>query len=129
MKIGDSFSFQFEITGETINNYADLSGDYSKVHMNNEFAIELGFKSRIAHGNILGMYLSRLVGEELPQKNVVIQKQEMTFYNPIYVDDTLELTVNIADFHSSVNTYELKCRFENQNGLKICIAKIMIGKL
>jgi len=51
LKIGDKFSTTKQITDTVVRAFAELSGDYNPIHLDEEFAAKTQFKKRIAHGN------------------------------------------------------------------------------
>jgi len=81
------------------------------------------------HGNILGGFLSHLVGEVLPTKDVIIQTQTIHFRRPVYLNDELALTAVVADVFESVNSVELKFTFTNARDERVATGSIQIGIL
>jgi len=58
LKIGDEFSTTRKITDELIRRFADLSGDYNPIHLDDEFAKGTRFGRRIAHGMLSAAFIS-----------------------------------------------------------------------
>ena len=54
LKIGDSFSTSKQITDSVVRTFAEFSGDYNPIHLDEEFARNTRFAKRIAHGMISG---------------------------------------------------------------------------
>ena len=81
------------------------------------------------HGNILNGFLSYFIGECLPLKNVIIQTQQIQYSLPVYINDSLDLTVEVADVFKSVAAVELRFHFQNSEGKKVAKGKIQIGIL
>lgn len=77
--IGDTFTERFIVSRHTYEGFIDLFKDRNPLHTSEPFAIAKGFKGMVMHGNILNGYLSYFIGECLPEKNVVIQFQEIHF--------------------------------------------------
>jgi len=50
LKIGDTFSVSKKITDQLIRQFADVSGDYNPIHLEEDFAKDTRFGKRIAHG-------------------------------------------------------------------------------
>ena len=63
------------ITENIYNKFIDLSNDKNPVHTNAKFALKLGFKEKVVHGNLLNVFLSYVIGELLPTKSIVIIDQ------------------------------------------------------
>ena len=66
--IGLTKEFDVIITQSLVDDFAKISGDYSPIHMNEEFAKSTKFGRKIVHGMLLASLLSRMVGMYLPGK-------------------------------------------------------------
>lgn len=64
IKIGDSFSTSREVTDEVIRKFAEVSGDFNPIHLDEEFAKTTRFGKRIAHGMLSGAFISAVLGNE-----------------------------------------------------------------
>ena len=53
--------------------------------------------------------------------------QSINFNKPVYLNDSVTLEAEIAEFFDSVNTAEIKFRFTNQEGQKIARGTMQIG--
>ncbi len=116
LKIGDQFSTTKKITDEVIRTFAELSGDFNPIHLDEEFAKTTMFKKRIAHGMITGALISAVLGNEFKEKRVVYLSQTMKFIAPVFVDDTVTATATIKEIREDkpIITSEMVCT--NQNG-------------
>lgn len=47
LKIGDKFSTTKQITDAVVRAFADLSGDYNPIHLDEEFAAKTRFKNAL----------------------------------------------------------------------------------
>ena len=127
MKKGDRFKQQFKITNTVYTKFIDLFKDNNPLHTNLIYAKEKGFRGKVMHGNILNGFLSYFVGECLVEKNVIIQKQNIQFHKPVYLNDKLLLEVEVKGIFESVKTAELAFRFINQLNQKVADGMIQIG--
>ena len=129
MKLGQSFEHEFEITESAVNLFLLLSNDKNPMHVNAEYAKKHGFKDKVVHGNVLGAYVSYFVGEVLPIKNIVIQKQDIAYHKPFFIGDKLKMSVVLKDIFKSVSTYLFKFRFFNQELVLIAKGSVQISKI
>tara|TARA_B110000483_G_scaffold218646_1_gene272153 strand:+ start:136 stop:531 length:396 start_codon:yes stop_codon:yes gene_type:complete len=113
LKEGDKFTHEFKITSEITDLFIKLSQDRNPLHIDDNFSISKGFKSKVVHGNIQNCFLSYFVGEIFPIKNVVILSQKIKFKNPVYENETLFFESKIVNFVESIKVYELKYKFSN----------------
>ena len=54
IKINQTKEFQIKITESLVDEFAKLSGDFSPIHMDDEYAKSTKFKGRVVHGMLLG---------------------------------------------------------------------------
>lgn len=116
LKIGDTFSTSKEITDEVIRAFAELSGDFNPIHLDEEFASKTMFKKRIAHGMITGALISAVLGNEFKDKKIVYLSQTMKFVAPVFIGDTVTATATVSHIREDklIVTTETLCT--NQNG-------------
>lgn len=116
LKIGDKFSTTKQITDAVVRAFAELSGDFNPIHLDEEFAAKTQFKRRIAHGMITGALISAVLGNEFREKKIVYLSQTMKFIAPVFIDDTVTATATIIDIRQDkpIITTETLCT--NQNG-------------
>ena len=83
-------SSTFTITEEKIKQYAFLSGDFNRIHLDQEEAERFGFKAPIAHG-MLTMGLTLDIASFFTEKGRKISTYEMQFLKPIFMNDTIHI--------------------------------------
>jgi len=78
--------------------FAGLSGDFTQVHVDEEFAKEMGFQGRLAHG-LLGLALiDGLKNRSLVHFHVVAALNwNWRFSGPLYIGDQLKARLTIAE--------------------------------
>ncbi|HEX9929488.1 MAG TPA: MaoC family dehydratase, partial [Pyrinomonadaceae bacterium] len=97
LKIGDQFSTSKQITDSVVRAFAELSGDYNPIHIDEEFAKTTRFGQRIAHGMISGALISAVLGYEFKERKIVYLSQTLKFVAPVFIDDTVTATATVAD--------------------------------
>lgn len=126
MKVGESIGHSFAVTDKIYQGFIDIFDDRNPMHVNDQYAIDQGYKSAILHGNILNGFLSYFVGECLPQKNVVIISQKISYHNPFFVGDQLRLEAKLKDMIESVNVQIFKYVFKNEADKLIAKGEIQV---
>jgi acyl dehydratase len=116
VKIGDSFSTSREVTDELVRKFAEVSGDYNPIHLDDEFASKTRFGKRIAHGMLSGAFISAILGNELKGQTVIYLSQSLKFVAPVFIDDTVTTTSTISNIREEkgIVTFENICT--NQKG-------------
>ena len=125
-RAGMLFRHAMKITDEVMREFADISGDYNKMHTDAEFCRNKGYKERVAYGNILGMLISALVGMKLPTENVIIISESIAFKKPVYVDDTVELCAEAVNIRPAVSVVDFNLSFTNQDKAEVGQGKLQI---
>lgn len=127
---GDSYSFHREITEKMIESYAELSGDYNPVHMDNDFCLEHGIGSRIVHGMLVLSLVSALIGMHLPGEGTVWLSQSFDFISPARIGDVLTITGRVSEKNSSnslgLGVITIKIGITNQNEVILVRGKVKV---
>ncbi|MFH0888993.1 MAG: MaoC family dehydratase [Planctomycetota bacterium] len=119
IKIGDKASFSKTISETDIYNFAGISGDFNPVHINEEFAKNSLFKTRIAHGFLGASLISTVLGTKLPGPNTVYISQELQFKAPVKIGDTLTAECEIMEKIDKKKILKIKTTVYNQTGFAV----------
>ena len=114
IKIGLSKTFQINITESLVNNFAELSGDFSPIHIDNEYAKTTTFGKRVVHGMLLASFLSRVDGMYLPGKHALYFSQNLEFRNPCFIGDTITVFSKVIDKSDSTKILKIESKLTNQ---------------
>ncbi len=114
LSIGESAEFAKTITETDIYLYAGITGDMNPAHINEEFAGNTAFKSRIAHGMLSAGLVSAILGNQLPGPGTIYLKQELAFTSPVYMGDTVTARVEVSEINQEKNKTKLKTTCVNQ---------------
>ena len=112
--VGQSFQKDFFISEELGQSFAQISGDYNPVHLDEEYAKGTMFGKRIAHGMLLGSYISGILGNDFPGEGTIYLKQDMKFMKPVYYGDTITISVTILEMDDARNRMTLETNCYNQ---------------
>jgi len=114
--IGETFSTSKQITDAVVRAFAELSGDYNPIHLDEEFAAKTRFGRRIAHGMISGALISAVLGNEFRTRKIVYLSQTMKFVAPVFLDDTITATGTVAKIREDKPIVTLITVCANQRG-------------
>ena len=114
IKIGLSKNFQINITESLVNNFAELSGDFSPIHIDNEYAKTTTFGKRVVHGMLLASFLSQVDGMYLPGKHALYFSQNIEFHNPCFIGDTVKVSSEVIDKSESTKILKIESKITNQ---------------
>ena len=123
IEIGLKKDFQIKITESLVNDFAKISGDFSPIHMNENYAKGTIFKKRIVHGMLLSSLLSRIQGMYLPGKHALYFSQSLNFRNPCFIDDTVTVSGTVIAKSESTKILKIESIIKNQDS-KIIVSGI-----
>ena len=126
MEKGLKIEHEFKVSESVYDGFKTIFKDENILHTNGDYAKSKGFNDKVMYGNILNGFVSYFVGELLPQDNVIIQKQEISFHKPVYLNDVLNFEANLAEVYESVQSYVFKCKFKSSLGM-VAKGKVQIG--
>ncbi len=97
LSVGMRAVFAKTMTDADVLMFASVSGDTNPLHLNAEFAGQTRFKERLVHGMLTTSLWSTLVGTKLPGPGCAYMGQELNFYKPVHIGDTVTATVTIVE--------------------------------
>lgn len=121
--------FSTTVTAEMMQKFYEISGDDNPLHMDETFAKEQGFDSRVVYGMLTASFYSRLAGVYLPGKFCLLHSVESSFKNPVFIGDTLMVAGYVKEKHEATRTIDIVATITNQDGKKVSKAKILAGFL
>lgn len=116
IQLGDTASFTKTITEHDVYTFAGVTGDFNPVHINEEYAKESMFGSRIAHGILCAGLLSTILGTQLPGPGVIYLSQSLSFRKPVFIGDTVKAEVEAVEILTDKNRVRFVTRCYNQHG-------------
>lgn len=116
LKSGDTFAVERLVTDELIRRFADLSGDFNPIHLDEEVAARSRFGRRIAHGMLSGAFISAVLGNEFSERNIVYLSQSLKFLAPVFIGDTVTATATVTNIREDKPVVTLETVCTNQNG-------------
>ena len=130
LKIGDVFSKTRTVTDELVRAFAEISGDFNPIHLDEQFAANTRFGRRIAHGMLSGAFISAVLGYEFRERKIVYLSQKMKFVAPVFIGDTITTTATIKSIRESKGIVNVETICSNQNGQTVVtgVAVVMVLK-
>jgi 3-hydroxybutyryl-CoA dehydratase len=127
IKIGDWAEFAKTVSESDIYQYAGISGDFNPAHVNEDYAKQTFFKTRIAHGMLSAGFISNVLGNHLPGPGSIYIRQELNFLSPVRIGDTIRARVEIIDITPEKNRIKLKTQCINQDGTVVIDGEAVIS--
>ena len=128
IKIGMCEEFSVKITEKMQNDFKENIGDINPIHSDKNFAEQKGFKDKLVYGMLTASFFSTLVGVYLPGKNCLFQEcNNIRFHSPVFVNDELQIKGEVIDIDERFRRITVKASIRNQEGKKVCSAKLIAG--
>ncbi len=127
LRIGETAAFGKTISETDIYLYAGITGDFNPAHINEEYAKNTFFKTRIAHGMLAAGLISALLGTKLPGPGTIYLQQSLKFLAPVRIGDTITARVEIIEMITEKNRVRLKTECVNQDGTPILDGEAVVS--
>ncbi|MBV9645859.1 MAG: MaoC family dehydratase [Candidatus Eremiobacteraeota bacterium] len=114
--IGQTASITRTVSGADIGAFAWATGDINPIHMDEAYASRTRFKRRIAHGMLVGSYISALLGTTFPGPGTIYMSQGMRFMRPVYVGDTIKVVATVTAYRPEKQILTIRTDCYNQDG-------------
>ena len=104
-----------------------MSGDLNPAHINESYAQNTFFKTRIAHGMLSAGFISAAIGMQLPGPGTIYLRQELNFRAPVRVGDTVTARVEIIEIIADKKRVRLKTTCVNQEGTLVLDGEAVVS--
>ena len=129
-KVGCRVTFSKKVSESDINLFAELTGDFSPNHIDEEFMADTVYKKRIAHGALLVGYMSNVsssILEKYPSKEVnatavSLGYDRIRFIKPVFINDTITVSYTVDLIDSSKKRAFSKIEIRNQDDELVAVA-------
>ena len=128
-KVGDRKTVTVQVTDKMVHQFAEMSGDFNPMHLDDEYAKNTRFGRRIAHGMICGALISRALAMELGPGGIYLS-QTLKFQQPVFIDDVITIELAVSSIREEKGIASIETIVKKQTG-EICVkgdAIIMKGE-
>ena len=127
LKVGDSAKFSKTISESDVYLFAGVTGDLNPAHVNEDYAKDTYFKTRVAHGMLSASFISTVIGTMLPGPGTVYMRQEANFVAPVKIGDTVTAVVEIAEIMAEKKRIRLKTYCINQDNQTVVDGEAIVS--
>lgn len=104
------------IDDAAIRAFAEASGDFNPVHIDDDYAAGTQFGRRIAHGLLTASLVSAVLANDLPGPGTIYLGQDLKFKAPVYIGDTVTATVELVAYREDKRIATFRTTCTNQAG-------------
>jgi len=119
LELGQSAEFGKTISSEDVALFAQITGDFNPVHLDEAAAAKSLFGGRIAHGMLTAGLISATLAGKLPGPGSVYLSQTLRFTAPVRIGDTVTARVEVIEMIIAKRRVRLSTICRNQNGDKV----------
>jgi 3-hydroxybutyryl-CoA dehydratase len=109
LEVGMQACHEKTVSEGDIASFAEVSGDFNPVHMDEDYASGTFFKSRIAHGMLTASFISTVLGTRLPGHGSIYLSQTLRFLAPVRIGDTVRALVRVVSLDMARRRAQFAC--------------------
>jgi 3-hydroxybutyryl-CoA dehydratase len=125
--LGDGASFAKTISETDVYLYAGITGDFNPAHIDEVYASQTFFKSRIAHGMLTAGLISAILGTRFPGPGTIYLRQELAFLAPVRIGDKIAASVEVIEKDPVRNRLRLRTLCKNQDGVTVLEGEALVS--
>ncbi len=125
-QIGQRANFAKTVTESDVTTFAGLIGDFNPIHVDAEYARKSRFGRRVAHGIFTAGLISAVLGNKLPGPGAIYLSQQIEFLAPVFIDDTITVTVEVSAWRPEKRILTLKTDAYNQEEKQVVTGKAVL---
>lgn len=126
LNIGQTYEIKLTITEDMIKRFAEATGDYNPIHLNEDYAKGTLFKTRVAHGMLQAGILSGILGTCFPGVGTIYLSQTMRFLKPVFIGDEITFSLKVLELIREKNRVRIETVCINQGGETILTGEALV---
>lgn len=129
LEVGQSAEIERMADDEAVRKFAEVSGDFNPLHMDEDHARKSPFRGRIVHGALVASFVSCVVGNHLPGPGAVFAGMTMRFERPVRVGDKVIARATVTEVDVKARRVKLACVCEVEG--QVCMeadAEVIVRK-
>ncbi len=124
--VGQSAELTRTLSDADVMAFAQLTGDYNPVHVDEDAAASSPFGARIVHGMLTASLLSTLLAMQLPGPGAVYLNQTLSFLRPVKIGDTVTARVEIIAIDVVKQRLTLATTIRNARGKNVVSGEAVV---
>ena len=124
--VGQSAELTRTLSEADVMSFAQLTGDFNPVHVDDAAAAASTFGARIVHGMLTASLLSTLLAMQLPGPGAVYLNQSLSFLRPVKIGDTVIARVEITAIDVVKQRLTLATTIRNARGKNVVSGEAVV---
>ena len=109
LEVGQTAEISRLVDDAAVAKFAEVSGDFNPLHMDEAYAARSPFRGRIAHGALVASFISCVLGNHLPGPGAVFAGMTMRFERPVRIGDTVICRATVTEIDVKARRVKLAC--------------------
>jgi 3-hydroxybutyryl-CoA dehydratase len=109
LEIGQTAEITRLVDETAVRKFAEVSGDFNPLHMDEAYAARSPFRGRIVHGALVASFISCVLGNHLPGPGAVFAGMSMRFERPVRIGDTVICRATVTGIDVRARRVKLAC--------------------
>jgi len=126
LQIGQIHESRVTITEEMIECFAQATGDYNPIHLDEDYAKGTIFKTRVVHGMLQAGILSGILGTRFPGVGTIYLSQTLKFMKPVFIGDEITFCLKVLELIKEKNRVRLETVCTNQRGETVVSGEALV---
>lgn len=112
LEVGMSATVTKTFQSEDIARFAEISGDFNPIHMDDEYINNSRYRDRVVHGFAAVSLFSGIFGMRLPGPGCLFVSHKLEFKRPIYMGEDVEAIAVIREIDAASRhvIFRTECR-------------------
>jgi len=127
--VGDSRIIEHKFVEKDVVSFAELTGDYNPLHIDQNYASTTAAGGQVVHGMLAASFVSTLIGMEIPGAGALWNDFQISWRKMVRIGDTLKFTATISSVNASLDLIMLDIKgvgVENNELYLDGSAKVMV---
>jgi 3-oxoacyl-[acyl-carrier protein] reductase len=116
IQVGDKAELSHTIAQEDVDAFAQLTGDFNPLHVDETFSRTTAFRRPVVHGMLSASFISTMIGTLLPGSGALWTSQTLDFVAPAFVGDTITVIATVEQRSAATRMLVLSTVVVNQHG-------------
>lgn len=128
IRIGDYYEKEFFISEDEGKKFAEISGDFNPLHLDDNKASESIFGKKIVHGMLVASYISSILGTQFPGEGTIYLKQDIKFIKPVFYNSRIIIRIEVKDIIMDKNRILLSTDVINEKSELLISGEALVKK-
>ena len=109
LEVGQTAEIVRVADDDAVRKFAEVSGDFNPLHMDEGYARKSPFRGRIVHGALVASFISCVLGNHLPGPGAVFAGMTMRFERPVRIGDKVIARATVTEVDVKARRVKLAC--------------------